>query len=127
MAQAVRALDCPLGAVTRLSARGGALPVIMSIIGPRETHDDRNYNLLGPSINPKTKSILPGPRLQKTTYKQPSIGNSYDIERDTSFFPLRAAHSASVDAYRVALPTTALVLVLAAAHADLYVGTADEW
>ena len=49
MAQAVRALDCPLplGAVTRLSAGGGALPVIMSIIGPRETHDYRNYNLLG--------------------------------------------------------------------------------
>ena len=23
------------------------LPVIMSIIGPRETHDYRNYNLLG--------------------------------------------------------------------------------
>ena len=42
----VRALDCPLGAVTRLSAGGGALPVIMSIIGPRVTHDYRNYNLL---------------------------------------------------------------------------------
>ena len=35
MAQTVRALDCPLGDVTRLSAGGGALPVIMSIIGPR--------------------------------------------------------------------------------------------
>ena len=43
----MRALDRPLGAVTRLSAGGGALPVIMSIIGPRETHDYRNYNLLG--------------------------------------------------------------------------------
>ena len=41
MAQTVRALDCPLGDVTRLSAGGGALPVIMSIIGPRETHDYR--------------------------------------------------------------------------------------
>ena len=39
MAQAVRALDCPLGAMTRLSAGGGALPVIISIIGPRETRD----------------------------------------------------------------------------------------
>ena len=39
MAQTVRALDCPLEDVTRLSAGGGALPVIMSIIGPRETHD----------------------------------------------------------------------------------------
>ena len=29
---------------------GGALPVIMSIIGPRETHDYRNYNLLGSGI-----------------------------------------------------------------------------
>ena len=38
--------DCPLGAVTWLSAGGGALPVIMSIIGPRETHDYRNCNLL---------------------------------------------------------------------------------
>ena len=37
--------------VTRLSAGGGALPVIMSIIGPRETHDYRNYNLLGPGTN----------------------------------------------------------------------------
>ena len=46
----MRALDCPLGAVTRLSAGGGALPVIMSIIGPRETHDYRNYNLLGSGI-----------------------------------------------------------------------------
>ena len=44
-AQTVRALDRPLGAVTRLSAGGGALPVVMSIIGPRETHDYRNYNL----------------------------------------------------------------------------------
>ena len=43
----MRALDRPLGAVTRLSAGGGALPVVMSIIGPRETHDYRNYNLLG--------------------------------------------------------------------------------
>ena len=34
-----------LGAVPRLSAGGGALPVIMSIVGPRETHDYRNYNL----------------------------------------------------------------------------------
>ena len=52
VAQTVRALDCPLGAVTRLSAGGGALPVIMSIIGPRETHDYRNYNLLVRSTNP---------------------------------------------------------------------------
>ena len=37
VAQTVRALDCLLGAVTWLSAGGGALPVIMSIIGPRET------------------------------------------------------------------------------------------
>ena len=51
MAQTVRALDCPLGDVTRLSAGGGALPVIMSIIGPRETHDYRNYNLLGSGTN----------------------------------------------------------------------------
>ena len=51
VAQTVRALDCPLGAVTRLSAGGGALPVIMSIIGPRETHDYRNYNLLVRSTN----------------------------------------------------------------------------
>ena len=51
VAQAVRALDCPLGDVTRLSAGGGALPVIMSIIGPRETHDYRNYNLLVRGIN----------------------------------------------------------------------------
>ena len=51
MAQTVRALDCPLEDVTRLSAGGGALPVIMSIIGPRETHDYRNYNLLGSGIN----------------------------------------------------------------------------
>ena len=42
---------CPLGAMTRLSAGGGALPVIMSIIGPRGTHDYRNYNLLGSGIN----------------------------------------------------------------------------
>ena len=28
------------------SYQGGALPVIMSIIGPQETHDYRNYNLL---------------------------------------------------------------------------------
>ena len=46
MAQTVRALDCPLGDVTRLSAGSGALLVIMSIIGPRETYDYRNYNLL---------------------------------------------------------------------------------
>ena len=45
------AFDCPLGAVTRLSAGVGALPVIMSIIGPRETHDYRNYNLLGSGTN----------------------------------------------------------------------------
>ena len=51
MAQAVRALDCPLGAVTRPGAGGDALPVIMSIIGPRETHDYRNYILLGSGIN----------------------------------------------------------------------------
>ena len=50
MAQTVRALDRPLSAVTRLCAGGGALPVIMSIIGPRETHDYRNYNLLGSGI-----------------------------------------------------------------------------
>ena len=51
-------LYCPLGAVTRLSAGGGALPVIMSIIGPREPHDYRNYNLLVRGINssPKTKN-----------------------------------------------------------------------
>ena len=30
---------------------GGALPVIMSIIGPRETHDYRNYNHLGSGTN----------------------------------------------------------------------------
>ena len=41
----------PLGDVTRLSAGGGALPVMMSIIGPRETHDYRNYNLLGSGVN----------------------------------------------------------------------------
>ena len=35
-----------MGAVTRLSAGGGALPVIVSVIGPRETHDHRNYNLV---------------------------------------------------------------------------------
>ena len=29
----------------RLSVGGGALPVVMSIIGPRETHDYRNYTL----------------------------------------------------------------------------------
>ena len=55
-AQTVRALDCPLGDVTRLSAGGGALPVIMSIIGPRETHDYRNYNLLGSGINTSKKT-----------------------------------------------------------------------
>ena len=55
MAQTVRALDCPLGSVTRLSAGGGALPVIMSIIGPRETHDYRNYNLLGSGTNTSQK------------------------------------------------------------------------
>ena len=55
-AQTVRALDRPLGAVTRLSAGGGALPVVMSIIGPRETHDYRNYNLLGSgTIKSQTK------------------------------------------------------------------------
>ena len=37
-------LQCIL--VTRLSAGGGALSVIMSIIGPRETYDYRNYTLL---------------------------------------------------------------------------------
>ena len=55
MAQTVRALDCPLGDVTRLGAGGGALPVSMSIIGPRETHDYRNYNLLGSSTNTSQK------------------------------------------------------------------------
>ena len=45
IAQTVQALDRPLSAVTRLSAGGSALPVIMSILGPRETHDYRNYNL----------------------------------------------------------------------------------
>ena len=55
MAQTVRALDCPLGDVTRLGAGGGALPVIMSIIGPRETHDYRNYNLLGSGVNTPKK------------------------------------------------------------------------
>ena len=30
------------------SCEGGALPVIMSITGPRETHDYRNYNLWVP-------------------------------------------------------------------------------
>ena len=38
-----------------LSSGGGALPVIMSIIGPRETHDYRNYNLLGSGINTSPK------------------------------------------------------------------------
>ena len=58
-AQTVRALDRPLGAVTRLSAGGGALPVVMSIIGPRETHDYRNYNLLGSGtiISKKKKNV----------------------------------------------------------------------
>ena len=53
-----RALDCPLatlGDVTRLSAGGGALPVIMSIISPRETHDYRNYNLLVRGTNTSGK------------------------------------------------------------------------
>ena len=54
----MRALDCPLGDVTRLSAGGGALPAIMSIIGPRETHAYRNYNLLvrGTNTSPKKKT-----------------------------------------------------------------------
>ena len=57
MAQTVRALDCPLGDATRLSGGGGALPVIMSIIGPRETHDYHNYNLLvrGTNTSPKKR------------------------------------------------------------------------
>ena len=54
-AQTVRALDRPLSAVTRLSAGGSALPVSMSIIGPRETHDYRNYNLLGSGTNTSNK------------------------------------------------------------------------
>jgi len=48
------------GDVTRLSAGGGALPVIMSIIGPRETHDYRNYNLLGSGINKSKKKRKKG-------------------------------------------------------------------
>ena len=39
--QRARCLERSLD-VTRLSAGGGALPVIMSIIGPREPHDYRN-------------------------------------------------------------------------------------
>ena len=62
MAQAVRALDCPLGAVTRLSAGGGALPVITPIIGPRETHDYRNYNLLVRGINSSKKQAASSSR-----------------------------------------------------------------
>ena len=53
----MRALDRPLVAVTRLSAGGEALPVIMSIIGPRETHDYRNYNLLGSGTIKSQKKI----------------------------------------------------------------------
>ena len=40
---------------------GGALPVIMSIIGPRETHDYRNYNLLGSGIIKSKKNIKKSP------------------------------------------------------------------
>ena len=37
--------SCPNNDCDSARAGGGALPVIMSIIGPRETHDYRNYNL----------------------------------------------------------------------------------
>ena len=33
------------GALYLGPGEGGALPVIMFIAGPRETHDDRDYNL----------------------------------------------------------------------------------
>ena len=38
------------------SVGGGALPVILSIIGPRETHDYRNYNLIVRGINSSKKT-----------------------------------------------------------------------
>ena len=39
----------------KLKTGGGALPLIMSTIGPRETHDYRNYSLLVRGINTSQK------------------------------------------------------------------------
>ena len=46
--------------IATLGEAGVTLPVIMSIIGPRETHDYRNYNLLGPGTNtsPPKKGVF---------------------------------------------------------------------
>ena len=46
----------------------GALPVIMSIIGPRETHDYRNYNRLVCGTNTSPKNQKRGEKRRSQEY-----------------------------------------------------------
>ena len=56
-------IQTQLGCCDPARSGGGALPVIMSIIGPRETHDYRNYNLLVRGTNTSP------PKTPKTQYR----------------------------------------------------------
>ena len=88
MAQTVRALHCPLGAVTRLGAGGGALPMVMSIIGPRETHDYRNYPLSARYnlITKKSKKLTPpfGAFSASATYSTHNSREPYSSAHNTA-------------------------------------------